>query len=443
MDYAEGLPISRIFQGLVKRVAVNSFWLLITRIATQALAIVFTILLARSLGEVGLGQYAFIASIVFIGNILTTFGLDTLLIREIARTRNTDTTSLGAALWIQIVLSAIFILGIALAAGIWPNKNPETILSLKVYSLSLIPLAFYTIYSAALRAYERMDLFLLSNLVAVFIQTTGAFFIFRAKGNLLDIALLLLFSQLITAGIAAWLCTRWLPNFTFHWIMPRTTILIIARQGWPLALMSGLGVIYQRLGILSLSLLSPDAATGWFTAAVRIPEAFKVIHYAFFGAIFPVMSRTAFNNRQPEGAYRGEGYWSTKLYRLSFTLLLSFAFLAALIITLAAKPLIYFLYGANYSPSIGVLQILAWSLIPYTISSKISLDLVTTGQEHWVSRTLAITVVITAVLYALLIPALGILGASLSALVGETIQALIFILLTIAPHRSPNMVKAE
>ena len=46
----------------------------------------FTILLARSLGASGFGGYAFMASVVVIGNVLTTFGTDMHLIREIAVT---------------------------------------------------------------------------------------------------------------------------------------------------------------------------------------------------------------------------------------------------------------------------------------------------------------------------------------------------------------------
>jgi O-antigen/teichoic acid export membrane protein len=43
-----------------------------------------TILIARRFGSAGFGNYAFIASLVLIGNMLTTFGSDMLLISDIA-----------------------------------------------------------------------------------------------------------------------------------------------------------------------------------------------------------------------------------------------------------------------------------------------------------------------------------------------------------------------
>ena len=57
---------------------------LAARLGAQALGLLFTAVLARALGEAGLGQFAFISAVLLIGNAVTTFGLDTLLIREVA-----------------------------------------------------------------------------------------------------------------------------------------------------------------------------------------------------------------------------------------------------------------------------------------------------------------------------------------------------------------------
>ncbi|MEJ2305621.1 MAG: oligosaccharide flippase family protein, partial [Anaerolineales bacterium] len=170
---------------LVERMGMNVLWLVISRISSQALAALLLILIARRLGQSGLGQYAFITAVVFVGNTLTTFGLDTLLIRQIGGTRRADTPLLGAALWLQLSLSLVFILVTSLSGGYLPSKSPETILSLRIYSLSLIPLAFYTISSAALRAFERMDLFFLLNSISALTQAAGGIIVLAMGGSLL------------------------------------------------------------------------------------------------------------------------------------------------------------------------------------------------------------------------------------------------------------------
>ncbi|MCB0035135.1 MAG: oligosaccharide flippase family protein, partial [Anaerolineales bacterium] len=81
-----------------KRIRLNSAALLAARVAQQGLVLLFTIVVARSLGEVGLGQLTFVMSVVYVGNVLSTFGLDTLLLREIAAVRRTDNVPLASAL---------------------------------------------------------------------------------------------------------------------------------------------------------------------------------------------------------------------------------------------------------------------------------------------------------------------------------------------------------
>jgi hypothetical protein len=61
------------------QLAKDSLWVLAARLCAQGALALFTILIARRLGSAGFGEYAFIASAVFIGNMLTTFGTDMLL----------------------------------------------------------------------------------------------------------------------------------------------------------------------------------------------------------------------------------------------------------------------------------------------------------------------------------------------------------------------------
>ena len=75
-----------------------------------------------------------------------------------------------------------------------------------MYSFSLLPLALTAVYSAALRAYERMELLLWVNLGTAVLQTGAAFILLRQGGRLVPLILLLLAVQLVGAALAAGLC---------------------------------------------------------------------------------------------------------------------------------------------------------------------------------------------------------------------------------------------
>ena len=163
---ARVLPAAPGVRPLARRVRLNSIWLLLARLITQAALVMSTVLIARTLGVAVFGQYAFVAALIVLGNVVTTFGTDTLLIREVARDRRDSTSLVGAALWLQLALSASWLIVVVMGAQPLIDQSGDALLALKIYSLSLLPLAFFTVYSAVLRAHERMDLYLLLSAVA-------------------------------------------------------------------------------------------------------------------------------------------------------------------------------------------------------------------------------------------------------------------------------------
>jgi O-antigen/teichoic acid export membrane protein len=168
------LPGKPPMRSVARRIRLNSIWLLLARLTMQVQLVVFTVLVARYLGVAGFGQYAFVAALIYLGNVATTFGTDTLLIREVARRQPADDALVTAALWLQLTLSVAWLIVVAIGTGVLSSQSTEVFAALKVYSLSLIPLAFYTVFTAVLRAHERMGLYLLLNVAVAFIRLGGA-----------------------------------------------------------------------------------------------------------------------------------------------------------------------------------------------------------------------------------------------------------------------------
>jgi O-antigen/teichoic acid export membrane protein len=411
--------------------------------------ILFTVLVARYMGEEVLGQYAFIASIIFIGNVATTFGMDTLLIREVAAGRNQQVSSRAAinatlttALAIQLTLAAIIILAVWLGAEQLANQTADTLAPFRLASLALLPLAFSTVYSAYLRGYERMDLYMLFNLITALWMVGGMMILIQRRGGLLDLAVLLLSSHVAGAGMAALFCHRSLPSLSFRrQTIKQQRIVPMLKIGFVLGALTALAVIYQRVGTLTLSLLVDDVATGWYSAAARITEAVKIVPYALFGAMFPIMARQAARRsvhtlsldlsptlhasapvpRSFRPAGRG-------LYDLSFLMLLAFAGCASITLMLFAGPLIGLLYGPGYEPSVSALTILAWSLLPAVITLRLSFDLVTSGRERIALAATAITLAATIVITGILTRRYGLQGTCAAVVGCEALQACILFL---------------
>jgi O-antigen/teichoic acid export membrane protein len=76
---------------------------------------------------------------------------------------------------------------------------------------------------------------------------------------------------------------------------------------------------------------------------------------------------------------------------------------------------------------VGLLAVLGWCLIPYTVSSFISYDLIARGREITLLKATVVSLAGFLVLYLSLISLFNINGAVYAALAGEALQAAIYI----------------
>ena len=161
----------------------NATWLAVGRVGSQVFSVVLTVVVARGLGTAGFGRYAFVVAVVLIGNVVTTFGTDSLLIREIAGGGTATSRRLTTAVALQLVLSAAVVVVVALGSGFLLGRA-DTLSALRIYSLSLFPLAFYSVFSAALRAWERMDLYAWLGIGTAALQASVAVVVVQVDGTL-------------------------------------------------------------------------------------------------------------------------------------------------------------------------------------------------------------------------------------------------------------------
>ncbi len=392
-------------------IAKNSVWLFAGRITTAALNLLLTVIVARTLGEAGFGQYTFIISLAYLGNTATTFGMDTLVMRSVAAQEPDAPDQATAALWLQLAFSALYILVIGIGSLFWQTPQVPLI----VYLLILLPLAFGTVFSAILRGLERMDLHAIYTLTQAILQTAGAWLVLQSSPQLLSLVVVLVVGQLGATCLAGWFVRR--GPIRMVWQPVSADLLKRTYQtGWVLALIALLATLLAQLPILALSFFSDDATLGQFGAANQLINGARLLPAALFGALFPAMVRG--DNRDP------------RYTQIFWGLVALFSVGIGLGIVLAG-PLIRLLF-AGYTASIPVLQIMLLSLLPFLFRLRDSFELITQGHERPVLWATAVTVAIAIPLTIIAIWIAPLQGAAASVVIALIIHA---VLLAIAKKR--------
>lgn len=413
------------------RVGINSFWLLTARISAQGLGLLSTALLARALGQAGLGQFAFLSAILYIGNAVTTFGLDTLLTREVAATRREPALAtlsvvrsaptgqlVGAGLLMQLFLSALFVGLMWLVAPRLSNQTPDTLRALHILLLALIPLAFTTVFSALLRAHERMDLYLVFTVLTAAGMALGSVGLLLSRGGLAAAAWVVVLAQ-GGGALAATTLARWrLPTARWRPAWPSSRLVYrLFGQGFGLATLMALSLTYQRSGVLLLSLMAGDEVAGAYSIGARVLEALKLLPVALFGAMFPIMAL---------GGDRGVD----RVYRRAFIALLGVTTLAAAGVAILAGPLVVVLFGRHYEAATAALRVMVWSLPGTIIALKLSFDLVVARRERLAALAMALALLAGGGITAMLIGRWSLSGAAYGLVMAEATQVVILYVLT-------------
>jgi O-antigen/teichoic acid export membrane protein len=177
----------------------------------------------------------------------------------------------------------------------------------------------------------------------------------------------------------------------------------------PFALAAIFARVYSYIDSILLSKLMGDREVGWYSIPYKITYAFQFIPLALVAALYPKFSEYFVENKN----------------KLAYTLERSIKYLLIIVfpivvgISILARDIVLSLYTTEYLNSVLPLQILLIGLIFSFISFPLGSFLNACNKQ--ISQTVIVffIMVINIISNLILIPRLGVVGAALSALVGN------------------------
>lgn len=399
-------PNSSRMKAIAKTLLSNSIWSLLNQFARVASLALTTILLSRYFGPQKFGQLAVGLAVVRIFRVVSAFGLDRVLVREIAEKEESGHLLVGDAFRLNLKIACVsFAIMLALVFCACPTSP----LLFWIVLLAGVGLLFQPcdVFDYYFQARNRFCLTTISRAIPSLVSVTGK------VGAVLLGAPLLVFAgletiemALIALGLSLVYLTRRRDVKTYRTVTPFDAGQLL-KEAFPLLLGSLAAMIYMRADVLILGSMKGYGAAGIYSAAAQITEACALFPMALSPALLPVLvkwqrSGLSFYRQQFEKLFLAAGV---------------IGLLVSLVLTFTAPILIQLLYGLSFGPAAKILVVHAWAAI------FMFLGIIQTGYEvtvrltWWTAARTAAGALSNVALNFMLIPRFGAIGAAVATLI--------------------------
>lgn len=383
----------------------NSGLLLAGTAAAKGLVLVATLLLARRLGPEGFGLYTLVFAYLAFFELVADAGLDSLLVRDLARKAGDAARRLGDALVLRAALTAAVVPAAALlfpvitgrtdgawlivlggAALVASNRRPSLRSLLETPYRTALRMGWPTLLGVLAEALH-------VGLLLVWLPAGG---VPRAVAAQAVASLPFLLILAVLANRQGAVALR--PDAT------RMKALLAAAL--PLLAMLAVNVVLARIDVIMLEVMRGTREVGLYSAPVRIVEIANLLPILLMTSVYPLFAAS-----HPHDPVRVD-----KLLRGSLRVLGTVLVPLAAAEIVFAEPLISALFGLSFAASAPVLVVLALSEVFVFADIVLTARFLATGAERANLALVAMAAAANVVGNLWLIPSEGARGAALATL---------------------------
>ena len=390
----------------VRRISKNIAALTTAELISKVLQLVLFVYAARILSKADFGKFSFALAFSMIIIIFADFGINTLLVREIARKKELVTKYFINAFLAKLVFSiltfiaAIFILNIL----DYPTLTKNVVYIILLFTIiSSITELLYSIF----RAFERMEFDALIKVTRMVILTpVGLYVLFKGYGIItfsfsFILAELIVFILALNIGVIKFIKLKISFDFSF--------VKQIVKKSFPFGLAIVFGSIYFYIDSVMLSVMKNDVEVAIYSVAYNLVIALLIIPTIYTNAIYPALSRH-FKSSKENLIF---------MYKKSFKYMYIIGLPISVGLFLLADKIILLFYTKEYFASIFALKILAWFVFIKFLNFLIGIILSSIDRQKHRMFSQGSTALFNIILNLILIPFLGFIGAAIATLITE------------------------
>lgn len=350
---------------------------------------------------------------------LADFGLDTVLIRQLAIRAATAPNPVGDFVVLKLVTASLAYL-VVLALGVLLGYGGDVLAYLALYGLTLFASIFTNLFTAVLQAALSIKSLLPVNVIVNTLYLGLVVAVWSLKAPLMTLfaigvaveALTALWIGLIVVQRHARIWPRFGRPYPYWTLFKRAA---------PLGVFSLLVMAYFRIDTILVSKIAGDEALAYYSAVFRITEALLVLSGAVSVSLLPLMSGYM-TGVVPQPRIK-------LLYGQVFRVLTLVSVLIATVLTIWSDDILRLLYSSRYSPAAAGLSILSWSVVFMSLNNISTTTLLALDKRRALLPVAAGSLCVNIIVNLALIPRWGFLGACAATVITEgfnfAVQALL------------------
>ena len=384
----------------------NTFYIFAGRVSNAVFLFLLTLVVSRQLGPAPFGVFSFLTTVVMAASCFANLGLDTWMVREVTKTTERGRYYLSNILGLKMGASLITI-GLVFLVFQLTGLHQTT---QRLLSVILVSVLFNSL-SQTLWHY--------GNCFKKFIYHSALWACSNIIKSFLGITLVLLYHELepliwgvVMAEAATLLISGFVIRERFGKFSPEFNFSVwknfLGRAG-PITLGMIFSVLYFRLDIVMLQMMTEEKVVGWYSAAYRLFDVVVIFPHSFMLVLFPALVEEYNTDRLK---FKESFQKAVRIFSIvGGGIAAGFWYFSNGIITL--------IYGEKFYPSISVLNILVFAFFLFFINFLLSNILITSGREKLNAWNLVIATVLNILLNLALIPEYGAEGAAWATVLCE------------------------
>jgi O-antigen/teichoic acid export membrane protein len=393
-------------RGTKTRFVKNTVALMGSQLGIKALSLVLGIFVARYLGATDYGKYSFGYAYVDLFGPVAGLGLNLLIVREASRMREKAPVLVGTSMALKLI-SSISVVGLAFVILQFIPSSQEARIVVYIFGSGFILEHLYGSISMVFAAFERFDIYAMVQVIERIVSFALLLSLLFLGFRLIAISWIRPLTALVILFLNLWLASKKILKSRLH--VDKALSPFLLKEGWPFMADALFMIVYLKVDVVMLQAMKGSTIVGWYAIASGLVLVFIPLQMAVLQSVFPIFSRNYVED---------QGSFSLYFERIS-RFLLSTGTAVAVIVTLAASPLVSLLYGKEYIQSVSMLRILIWALPLMSLSTLARTALMSCNLQRialWVGGS---NVIVNIVLNLFFIPLFGGHGAAMTTILTE------------------------